>query len=55
MMLTKDKDLKKIIVELSWIHPESLFYTIEVMMSSFMMTERKPIMGMSLSSWKYLY
>ena len=40
MMLAKDKDLKEIIVQLSWNHPESLFYTIEVMMSRCLMIER---------------
>ena len=46
MMLTKDKDLmlfeRKGKSLSSWNHPESLFYTIEVMMSRCMMTERKP-------------
>ena len=41
-MLAKNKDLKKIIVQLSWNHSESLFYTIEVMMSRCLMIERKP-------------
>ena len=46
MMLTTDKDLmlfeRKCKSLSSWNHTESLFYTIEVMMSSCMMTERKP-------------
>ena len=45
-MLTTDKDLmlfeRKGKSLSSWNHPESLFYTIEVMMSSCMMIERKP-------------
>ena len=41
MMLAKNKDLKEIIVQLSWNHPESLFYTIEVTMSRCLMIERK--------------
>ena len=45
MMLTADKDLmlfeRKCKSLSSWNHTESLFYTIEVMMSSCMVTERK--------------
>ena len=46
MMLTTDKDLmlfeRKGKSLSSWNHPESQFYTIDVMMPNCMMTERKP-------------
>ena len=48
-MLAKDKDLKKIIFQLSWNHPESLFYTIEV--KDLRLFE---IEGKLESSWKYV-